>query len=273
MRLQLFEFEDLSWFPSVIRESMTDYLRYCLNTSNFYKPTTSFLAECLISSGENKCIDLCAGGGGAVESVIKNLKEENNFEVQFILTDKFPNIEAFEFIRKTRPSVIDYIATPVDATNVPTNLTGVRTMYSALHHFTPATIRSILQNVTESKAAVAIFDGGDKSILTIFGMLLLHPIVFFLFTPFFRPFKISRIIFTYLIPIIPLCTIWDGFVSVLRLYKATELLTIAKDAEPGYNWKAGYVKNRFGIKLCYLTGIPDQKPGNIYVADSMNVNA
>ena len=268
MRLQLFEFEDLTWFPNLIRESMTDYLRYCLNTSNFYKPTTALLAECIISSGGNKCVDLCAGGGGAIESVIKNLQNENNLNVQFLLTDKFPNTRAFEFLKKSMPSNIDFIAKPVDATDVPSDLSGVRTMYSALHHFSPLVIKAILRNATKAKAPVAIFDGGDKSILTILGMLIFHPIIFFLFTPFFRPFKISRIIFTYIIPLIPLCTIWDGIVSVLRLHEPSDLLTIAKETEPAYNWKTGFVKNRYGLKLCYLTGIPalanqvsDMEPG------------
>ena len=88
------------------------------------------------------------------------------------------------------------------------------------------------------------------------GLLLVQPITFMVFTPFFRPFRLGRIFFTYVIPAIPLMTIWDGAVSLLRLYKPEELLGIAKAAVPEYEWKAGRLKSGIGISVTYLTGRP-----------------
>jgi hypothetical protein len=45
----------------------------------------------------------------------------------------------------------------------------------------------------DNNRAIGIFDGGDKNLLAIVGIIFIHPIVFFLFTPFIKPFKISRI--------------------------------------------------------------------------------
>ena len=105
---------------------------------------------------------------------------------------------------------------------------------------------------------IGIFDSGDKHIGTILGILFFHPILFFFCTPFIKPFKWSRIFFTYIIPLIPIYTIWDGVVSILRLYRPDELLNMAKsiDRENKYDWESGNIKNKIGFSVAYLIGIP-----------------
>jgi len=257
MKRFLFEFEDLPSFPDAIRQSMTDYLRYFLNATGFYRPTARILADGLERTGQNQCIDLCAGGGGAIESVLGGLKAETGKNVRFVLTDKFPNIDAFEFLKR-RNAGIGYIGISVDAANVPADLKGIRTMYSAIHHFDPDSVKAILRDAVKNNAPIFIFDGGDKNLLTILGIIVAHPIIFFFCTPFFRPFRWSRLLFTYLILLIPLCTIWDGAVSITRLYRPEALLKIAGEVHGNYNWQGGRVKNRLGMRITYLSGFPPE---------------
>ena len=88
------------------------------------------------------------------------------------------------------------------------------------------------------------------------GIIFIHLIIFFLFTPFFKPFRLSRIIFTYALPLIPLCTIWDGMVSIIRLHEPKNLQKIVQGVDPNkrYFWKIGKAKHRFGLKVSYLIG-------------------
>jgi len=89
-------------------------------------------------------------------------------------------------------------------------------------------------------------------------LIIVHPILLFLCTPFFRPFRISRLLFTYLIPIIPFCTIWDGIFSIFRLYNPDEMLQMAMKADiNGYSWKSGKVRNKYGMSIAYLIGYPE----------------
>ena len=93
-----------------------------------------------------------------------------------------------------------------------------------------------------------------------FGILILHPLGMLLVTPFLKPFKFSRLFFTYLIPLIPLYTIWDGLVSILRLYSPKDLYKIANSIpNHNYTWRLGQVKNVLGIKVAYLIGVPNKK--------------
>lgn len=199
-------------------------------------------------------IDLGSGGGGPVQQVQQNL-HVNNQQVTFILTDKFPNQAAWRFLAKKTNRQVDFHPAPINAENVPAGLNGIRTLFSAAHHFQPHQIKEILQVAANDKKGICLFDGGDKNWFFLLGSLVVHPLVFFFCTPFLRPFKISRIVFTYFIPLIPLVTIWDGCVSILRLYQPKELLRIAKSVQTkNYTWKAGKVKNNLGIHVTYLIG-------------------
>jgi len=257
MRFHLFEFEDQSWFPEFIRSGGTDYLRYLLVATDLYKPCIILLNDVLKQTGKAKIVDLCSGGGGYIEQVYHELKKITRGYVSLTLTDKFPNIEAYKHLQNKTNDEITFDIRSVDAASVPADLEGIRTMFSAIHHFKPGQVRSVLKDAVEKNEPIAIFDGGDKSIFAIIGILIVHPIAFLLFTPFFKPFKISRLFFTYIIPLIPLYTIWDGCVSIMRLYKPKELLNIANDVSPAaYNWVAGKTKSKFGLHASYLIGIP-----------------
>jgi hypothetical protein len=257
MRIHLFEFEDLSWFPDVLRQGGTDYLRYLLNATDYYKPIIPIINESLKTSNSNTILDLCSGGGGNIEQIYNGLSVERGSDITIYLSDKFPNTNAFNFLKEKTGGKIDFKSVSVDAASVPADIKGFRTMFSAVHHFHPGTVKAILKNAVDNKTGIALFDGGDKNIFTILGIVFFHPIAFFLCTPFFKPFTFSRLFFTYLVPLIPITTIWDGCISILRLYHPEELLKIANQLNaPGYTWKAGKVKNKFGMRVGYLIGQP-----------------
>ena len=263
MKFRLFEFEDKKWFPDTVRQSMMDYLRFVLNTGNFYEPVAELIVNLLQDTGANKVVDLCSGGGGTVVQVQKNILTRYNRQVPFILTDIFPNINAYEFIRKNTGGKVNYFSSPVNASDVPGSLKGVRTIFSAFHHFDKTTAAQVIKNAVDAKEGIGIFDGGDKNLLFAMLITIVHPIAFFLFTPFFRPFRWSRLLLTYIIPVIPLCTIWDGIVSIMRLYKPAQLLSIATSVEvKHYHWEAGKKKNKFGMSITYLVGYPIATAGN-----------
>src|SRR4030095_5031157 len=255
MRLHLFEFEDCFWFPDVLRQGQTDYLHFVISKLNIYKPAAPLVKEIMDKSGTSQIIDLCSGGGGGADVFQKNL-EELGSKVTIILSDKFPNIPAFEKIKAFSGGRVDYVTESVDALNVPKNLIGMRTMFSAFHHFKPDDAKAILRNASESNVSIAVFEGAEKNILNFLGILLFTPIMFIISTPFMKPFKLSRIFFTYIIPLIPITTVWDGLVSILRMYSSNEMVEMAGDAAPKYNWSAGKAKSKMGNNILYLIGYP-----------------
>ncbi len=77
-------------------------------------------------------------------------------------------------------------------------------------------------------------------------------------TPFIRPFRWGRLIFTYPIPILPLLCLWDGLVSCLRSYSAHELGELVRDLESAnYSWEVGELRfPRTPVNIAYLMGWP-----------------
>jgi hypothetical protein len=133
-RLQLVELEDLTWFPQTIRDLATDYLHFMETRFALHKPVVPLLRTMLENSKTSCVVDLCSGGGGPVVAIYEALVADEIY-VHFILTAKFPNTTAFQCLSSQYPSGIQYISQPVDATNVPQNLIGLRTIFNSFHHF------------------------------------------------------------------------------------------------------------------------------------------
>ncbi len=251
-RIHLFEFEDLPWFPSFLRNYGTDFLQFLSNITKMYKPIVPLLNELIAKTKQQQIIDLGSGGGGGLLWLNEELKA-NNKSLKILLTDLYPNIPAFEYT-KSKSNNIDYQESAVDARNVPSELKGIRTQFLSLHHFKPLDAQRILQNAVDAHAPIAIFEGQERSIPSIIAMIF-SPISVLLTTPFIRPFKLGRIIFTYLIPIIPLFVLWDGIVSSLRTYSVKEMNNLVEGLENAntYHWDIGKLKSGPGVIL-YLIG-------------------
>lgn len=256
-RYQLFEFEDLPWFPDFLRQSMMDFLRFMISKINIYQPIIPLMQQALKHTQEQDILDLCSGGGGGIAGIQQELSKRLGYEVKITLTDKFPNQPAFELVQKQTRGAITFIAEPVDATDVPAPFTNFRTIFSAFHHFKPGLAQAILQDAARKKVPIGIFEGASKSWFEIALVLFVFPFVILAITPFIRPFRLSRLFFTYIVPVLPLCIMWDGMVSILRIYSPAMLqqLTEGINSED-YSWQSGKARHWSGAQVIYLIGYP-----------------
>lgn len=250
-RIHLFELEDQTWFPTFLRNYGTDFLQFLSNKTGMFKPVVPLIEDILRKSDTKTIVDLGSGGGGGLIGLNDELKKKIP-DLKIIMTDYFPNVPAREHIEKFANN-IEYETKSIDARNVPPELEGLRTLFLTFHHFKPDDAKLILQNAMDSKSPIAIFEGQERSVLSITAMLF-SPISVLLTTPFIRPFKFGRIIFTYLIPIVPLFILWDGVVSSLRTYSIKEMNHLIEDLKENdsYEWKVGKFKSGPGKILCLI---------------------
>jgi hypothetical protein len=112
---------------------------------------------------------------------------------------------------------------------------------------------------------VGIFEIPGRRPLT----LLLLPLVLIadiVLVPFLRPRTLARaawrLVWRWLIPIIPLVLIFDGIVSCLRAYSPRELRELTSGlAESGYQWEIGCEKRGFlRLPITFLVGHPSLRP-------------
>jgi hypothetical protein len=260
-RAHLIELHEQSWFPSFLRDEITDTLQNGMNRFGAYAPIAPLLQTVLQSTSSASIIDMCSGGGGPWLDLSRRLRKSAPTSLQILLTDKYPNLAAFRSAGAASQNHISFHSAPVDATKVPPELRGFRTMFTSFHHFQPAEARAILQNAVDARQAIGIFEVTRRAPTTI-ALMFLWALLPFLFTPWIRPFRWSRLLLTYMLPIIPLVLLFDGVVSCLRTYRPQELQEIiAKLTAAEYHWELGERPNSSGrVPIAYLIGYPRPKP-------------
>jgi hypothetical protein len=255
-RRQLVELEDLPWLPRAIRDGATNYLAWIVARSGQIEPVVPVLERLLRVSGEREILDLCSGGAGPTREVVTRLRARG-LPVHAILTDLRPNVGALTDAAERSNGALSHSTQPVDATRVPAELAGVRTIWNAFHHFRPAQARAILANAVCARRPIAVFELVSREPLQLLG-LFFAPLVALLTVPFWRPFRIESLLLSWLVPLIPLVILWDGIVSWLRIYSESELRElVAPLAGDDYAWEIGKIRmGRLPVHASYLLGSP-----------------
>ncbi len=235
---------------------MTRLINVMHNFLETRKDLSALLKNVIDKTGKSKIVDLCSGAGGPVIDSVEMLKEE--MELNLTLTDLYPNKKFASKVNSDSNDFVSYIKSPVNAVNVPDNLDGIRTMVCSLHHMKPETVEEILTNTQEAEEGFCAIEISDNSFPKILWWISI-PFSFItclIITPMAKGITIPQVIFTYLIPIIPICFAWDGAVSNARTYTMNDIeIILSKIRKPNYTWEPGVLKGKRSKKM-YLIGYP-----------------
>ena len=260
-RKELFEFEDFSWFPSYIRVGMTNLILV------FHKMmgTTSVISNLIIDLRKkvhfnfNTIVDLGSGSGGPMPGVINYINEkEKDAKLNLLLTDLHPNPELVKKINTDNNEFVNYHKKSINATNLLEAPKGLKTMIASFHHMSPEIAKNILQSASKNKHSILIYELAKNNVPFIAWVLLLPIslsiliIMSLIMTPFSKNLTLTQLLFTYLIPIIPLAYAWDGQASLMRTYTFEDIELLLSDIEtPNYNWEINDAFKENGKKLGY----------------------
>lgn len=233
-RLHLFEFNDQSWLPKLLRDCFNDTIAF---THLVYQPYGRCAQPILKWAQHNKIseiLDLGSAGGEHLIHIIRQARklttETNSSFPRIIASDLYPVPEQWQLNSDIlgRDS-FGYVPAPVNALSVSPNLPRYWSIFSALHHFTPNDVRAILNNLVQHGNGLCIAEYYDRSLYAVLMTLLATPIN--LLVPFLsrRP-SLSKFIVTTLIPIVPIMSLVDGISSVFRTYSVEELQAMMPDA-------------------------------------------
>jgi hypothetical protein len=252
---RFFEFHDQKWSPKHLHDSVTDALQFILSLGGIYRPIVPRLNKSVEATGAERIVDLCSGGGGPWLWPYRLLCVDGGRSIDVCLTDKYPNIAAFgNAQRKTVGSDHVYPGF-ADAAALPRELAGFRTIFTSFHHFTPDEAVAILQNAADDGQGIGVFEAAKRDSWTIL-LTVLMLLAGFLTAPFARPFRISRLFWTYIIPLIPFVLFCDGVVSCLWAYSQKELSLLAAQVKAeNYVWHIGEQSGGLA-PVTFLIGLP-----------------
>lgn len=256
-RIHLPELEDQGWFPATIRDAMTDWLSFMANLSAApYRNLMPKIEAVMDATKSATLVELGAGGGGPSVMVTNILVASGRKDTRLVLTDLYPNITKMNLAKQAAKAPCEVIETPVDATSVPESIKGVRFLANAFHHLPEEAARACLADTVAKMQGIVIMEMVGRS-PSGFAQVLIGTTLMLLGTPFVRPFRWSRLLFTYLIPVVPLAAIWDGIASCFRIYSPEELRRLVTSLGPNtYKWDIGTVQAGPGVSMTYLTGTP-----------------
>jgi hypothetical protein len=257
-RVHLLEFHDQPWFPALLRDHVTDALHLLLNLGGVYRPIVPRLAQALRQSNAHRVVDLCSGAGGPWPRFAHSLQRNGAPVFDVLLSDKYPHAASSRARSFGQREQTRFHPDPVDATHVPAELTGFRTIFNSFHHFPPPQASGILRDAVEQRQAIGVFESPGRHFITILLVCLL-PLFYFLLALFQCPFRWSRLFFTYVLPVIPFVLFFDGIVSCLRVYSPRELHElVATLPSSGYSWQIGVERGGIlRVPITYLVGLPD----------------
>lgn len=260
-RLDLPELEDSPRMPRWLRDAMTGYLGVVIDMGRPYAAAAPALAQLVRDSGSSRIIDLGSGGGGPWPHLVEDLERELGSRPAVLLTDLQPNLTAAAALE--RIPRVDYRREPLSALAVPTDIDGVRTMFTGLHHFDPGEVQDIFSAAQDARAPFLAAEATHRSVRGVLVTLLVPLFVLFLM-PRVRPRRFLPLLLTYLPPLLPVLIWWDGVASTLKTHRAAELRGIAaRIRQPGYDWSIDEVRVRGApIPVTLVVGRPTEPHRN-----------
>jgi hypothetical protein len=219
--------------------------------------TASRYLETIINEVEAKdrtplnVIDFCAGGGGPTpifERLINARRTQNGGKppLQFLLTDLYPNIPAWEAHAKKSDN-LTYIEESVDATQPPPSALSItapsrtsstypqtrifRLFNLSFHHFPTPLAKDVLLSTLQNSDGFAIIELQDRRFGCLLTMLMNVFLVLAVTPLWFPPWrnKIHNLL-TYT-GILPFVLCWDGVASCIRTREFEEVIAIIGQIE------------------------------------------
>lgn len=256
-RLNIKEFHETKYCPAWLRDYLTDFLAFFAYHINPYKTICPVLKNALQQSKQRRIIDFCTGSGRYMIKILRNINgSADNY--QALVCDKFPHQQSMREIAKLSGGKVEYIPESVDILTIKQVPEGIRTIFSGIHHFDETTIKSFIRSAIEQHSGVAFFDYTKRTLFHIIVPPLLVPGMVWGVTPFIQPFSWRRLLFTYIIPVLPLLVMVDGCISNWKSYSPIEFSAMVDEfSDCNYEWQIGEKRSLFGTcPITYLVGYP-----------------
>jgi len=259
MRRQAFEFMDLPQTPRCLRDSIVESLGNAIRWSGVYKNATTVFSEFCANLQSDKLLELCSGSGEPAAILLDTLNKQGKKLPCFFISDLFPVNSKMEKVVEQFPDNIKAIKTPIDALSVPDSIPhSARVIISSLHHFTPDQARSILRDSAEKGKPIFILEPMRRRLMSVlklgfffFLSIMLNPI-------FSKRKRLLKVMLTYPIPLIPLMGMWDGGISVMRVYSEKELMALTSIIDANFQWKFHNIPVAWGGSISVFVGKPHE---------------
>ncbi|MDA3969823.1 MAG: hypothetical protein PF442_00565, partial [Desulfobulbaceae bacterium] len=253
-----FEFNDSPRCPDFIRESILEVLGASIRDAGVYDRLAPRFIECCTEGGIREVLGIGAGSGESTAVFLDAVLQTVHTPPHIYISDLLPMVRVMAETCNRYPDLMTPIHHPVDIRNpsvAPDH--DMRMVLSAFHHFDRELAATFLHDAREQKVAVFIAEPFTRS-LKAFLPLFLHGFTSLARNGIFSTkMRLAKFIFTFLIPLIPLCLLWDGLVSMMRMYTEEEFMEMVAalpESDQSYQWQYEEVQVPLGGTASLFTG-------------------
>jgi hypothetical protein len=216
--MHLFEFQDHPHIPSFLRSTLLDVLEFCNGPVRDYygEVCAAIVAEAKIR-GSRQVVELGAGSAPLTQRLAREPAAQ---QLTCVACDLFPDVENYRELEARDPGRVRAMTEPVDFTQPrvwePDTLL---VLCATFHHIPPELRRQTLAAITQSAQGVMIFEPIQNNPLSM--LFVLTSIFSAIASPLWwrRPGVLRRVLWCWVVPVVPLMFVWDGLVSCVRQWK------------------------------------------------------
>lgn len=252
-----FQISNAKWTPASFKNLVTEFLDYIVQLVEANKP---FCA--LINKSANKPLKFYLYapevGGSSAFTASFLLKEFPKAEI-FLIADNLTS-QRLQHLQSLVPDLASAQKIPFHEIP-PQNAKAEQILISVNHShlISDEALHQDLLRMTSHFDQIIIGEGNNQSLRQVIGMLLLSPLVACICSFFVKPFRVSRLLLTYILPILPLVISWDGILALFMIRSPQKIKSLTEKLPQNWNWQSGKHPNNRGGFIIYLHG-RNQKP-------------
>ena len=218
------QFLNQPWVPEYLKNMVREFMTWFVGKIGAAKPFMPVIEEGLSHTKSRTILNIEHTNGAGIETVL-------------------PYLDSDIVIK---PAVLD---TPQEAQK------GLYLSVNGFHQLGKEEASRLLTKAATSGNPIAVVEGNNDSLWQVVGMTIFVPLTIILTAPLVKPFRLGRILITYLIPILPIMTMLDGCMALFKLYAPADLDELVRSIQvPNYQWKSGKIDNGRGGKIIFLLG-------------------
>ncbi|WNJ17181.1 hypothetical protein [Pontibacter sp. G13] len=224
-RIHLPQFTSASWFPAPLKTMVDEFLQGFIAKIGADKPFLPLIHEAMEQAPNKQLVDIRAEIGSGIPGLVEHIREQG------------------------------WTYESTDNWNPHLQRGGVVVVASGFHRLNPQQARQWLQSMVDQDQTVLVLEGNNNNWWQAVGMLVFVPLSVLLISPIIKPFRMGRMLFTYLLPILPIVICLDGVMALFKLYGPKDLAEVAEGvSSEDMAWGSGKMDNGRGGKIMYLIG-------------------
>jgi hypothetical protein len=201
------ELEDYSWFPNRLRRLQTEFIAWMVQAFGIYRRIPNIMHSHLPAHALKHITDLGSGSGGPLPKLCKHPLLQ---DTQFLLTDLYPQPEM------SLPKSCTYLDASADARSFAAPSGSTISFFNTFHHFSLEEQKEILTRNLSRGHCLIVAEILTPDLGCSLRILLATTVGQVLFAPFVKPFSLTRMALTWLLPVNLITVTWDGLISVWK---------------------------------------------------------